>query len=192
MIETVGSTIGFGRSRWIAALAEIVGAVAPKTGPVHMELKILDEAAPWTTYILALVVVAGCIFGTAISFIWLQRLSHHPKTLRAMIKSTWPCLFPAVIGTLALWFFITSMFFRFHAVALGPDRVELIYFWPQPRITIQITDLEGVKFIPSLRMGGYIELVTRENVFRSVSFRQTKVAHEIQDILTERLSTRRR
>ena len=192
MIETVGSTIGFGRSRWIVALAETVGAVAPKTGLVHMKLKILDEAPPWTTYLLALVVVGVCVVGTAVSFIWLQRQSHHPKTLRATIKSTWPCLFPAAIGALALWFFITSMFFRFHAVALGPDGVELIYFWPQPRITIQMTDLEGVKFIPSLRMGGYMELATRENVFRSVSFRQTKVALEIQDILTERLSARRR
>jgi hypothetical protein len=155
-----------------------------------MELKILDEAPPWTTYILALVVVGSCIVGAAVSFIWLQRQSHHPKTLRAMIKNTWPCLFPAVIGALAFWFFIASMFFRFHAVALGPDRVELIFFWPQPRITIQMTDLEGVKFIPSLRMGGYMEFATRENVFRSVSFRQSKVAQEIQDILTERLSAR--
>jgi hypothetical protein len=92
-----------------------------------MELKILDEMPPWTTYILALVVVGVCIVGTAISFIWLQRQSHHPKTLRAMIKSTSPCLFPAFIGALALWFFITSMFFCFHAVAVGSDHVELIF-----------------------------------------------------------------
>jgi hypothetical protein len=157
-----------------------------------MELKILDEAPPWTTYLLALIVVGGCIVGTGISFIWLQRQAHHLKTLRAMIKNTWPCLFPAVIGALALWFFIGSMFFHFHAVALAPDRVELIYCWPRPRTTINITDLEGVKFIPSLRRGGYMEFATRENVFRSVSFRQTKVAEEIQDILTERLSARGR
>ncbi len=157
-----------------------------------MELKILDEAPPWTTYILALVVVDVCIVGTAVSFIWLQRQSHHPKTLRAMIKSTWPCLFPAVIGALALWFFITSMFFRFHAVAVGSDRVELIYFWPRPRTTIKMIDLEGVKFIPSYRRGGYMEFATRESVFRSISFRQTKVAREIQDTLTERISARGR
>ena len=82
------------------------------------------------------------------------------------------------------------MFFRFHAVAFGSDRVELIYFWPHPRITIQMMDLEGVKFIPALRRGGYMEFATRENVFRSVSFRQSKVGEEIQDILTERLSAR--
>ena len=155
-----------------------------------MELKILDEAPPWTTYILALVVVGVCIVGTAVSFIWLQRQANHPKTLRAMIKSTSPCLFPAVIGALALWFFITSMFFRFHAVAFGSDRVELIYFWPRSRTTIKMMDLEGVKFIPSYRRGGYMEFATRENVFRSVSFRQTKVAREIQETLTERLSAR--
>jgi hypothetical protein len=157
-----------------------------------MELKILDEMPPWTTYVLALVVVGGCIVGTAVSFIWLQRQAHHPKTRRAMIASTGPCLFPAVIGALALWFFITSMFFRFHAVALGPDRVELIYFWPRPPTTIKMTDLEGVKFIPALRRGGYMEFATRENVFRSVSFRQTKVALEIQKTLTEQLSARGR
>ena len=127
-----------------------------------MELKILDEAPPWTTYILALLVVGVCIVGTAVSFIWLQRQSHHPKTLRAMIKSTWPCLFPAVIGALALWFFITSMFFRFHAVAVGSDRVELIYLWPRSRSTIKMMDLERVKFIPSYRRGGYMEFATRE------------------------------
>ena len=91
-----------------------------------------------------------------------------------------------------LWFFITGMFFHFHPVALGPDRVESIYFWPRPRTTIQMTDLEEVKFIPALRRGGYMEFATREDVFRSVSFRQTKVAQEIQDILTERISARGR
>jgi hypothetical protein len=34
-----------------------------------MELKILDEAPLWTTYILALLVVGVCIVGTAVSFI---------------------------------------------------------------------------------------------------------------------------
>jgi hypothetical protein len=155
-----------------------------------MELKILDEMPPWTTYILALVVVGVCIVGTAVSFIWLQRQSHHPKTLRAMIANTGPCLFPAFIGALALWFFITSMFFRFHAVSVGSDRVELIFFWPRSRIIIQMTDLEGVKFIPALRRGGYMEFATRENVFRSVSFRQTNVALEVQKTLTERLRAR--
>ena len=136
--------------------------------------------------ILALVVVGVCIVATAVSFIWLQRQSHHPKTLRAMLANTGPCLFRA----LALWFFITSMFFRFHAVSVGSDRVELIYFWPRSRIIIQMTDLEGVKFIPALRRGGYMEFATRENVFRSVSFRQTNVALEVQKTLTERLRAR--
>lgn len=158
----------------------------------HMELKILDEMPPWMTYLLAVIVVGGSMAATAVSFIWLQRLSHHPKTLRGVIKNTWPCLFPAVIGALTLCFFITSMFFRFHAVALGPDRVELIYLWPQPRAVIQMSDLESVKFIPALRRGGYMEFVTREDVFRSVSFRQTKVALELQKTLTERLSARKR
>jgi len=157
-----------------------------------MELKILDEAPLLTTYILALGVVSGCIVGTVVSFIWLQRQAHHTKTLRAMIANTWPCLFPAIIGAFALWFFITGMFFHFHAVALGPDCVELIYFWPRPRTTIQMTDLEGVKFIPSYRRGGYMEFATRESVFRSISFRQTKVAREIQYTLTERISARGR
>src|SRR5262245_1876241 len=157
-----------------------------------MELKILDEMPPWTTYLLAIIVVGVCIVATVVSFIWLQRLSHHPKSLRGMIKSTSPCLLPAVIGALTLWFFITSMFFRFHAVALGSDRVELIYLWPRPRTIIQMTDLEGVKFIPALRRGGYIEFTTRENVFHSVSFRQTKVALEVEKTLTERLSARGR
>jgi hypothetical protein len=102
----------------------------------------------------------------------------------------WPCLFPAVIGALALWFFITSMFFRFHAVALGSDRVELIYLWPRPPTIIQMTDLEEVKFIPALLRGGYMEFATRENAFRSVSFRQTKVALEVEKTLTARLSAR--
>jgi len=155
-----------------------------------MELKILDEMPAWTTYLLAVIVVGVCIVATVVSFIWLQRLSHHPKTLRARITNAWPCLLPAVIGALAFWFFITSMFFRFHAVALGSDRVELIYFWPQPRTIIQMTDLEGVKFTPALRTGGYMEFTTRENVFRSVSFRETKVALEVEKTLTERLSAR--
>jgi hypothetical protein len=155
-----------------------------------MELKILDEMPPWTTYLLAVIVVGVCIAATAVCFIWLQRLSHHPKTLRARIKNTWPCLFPAVIGALALWFFITSMFFRFHAVALGSDRVELIYLWPQPPTIIQMTELEEVKFIPAFLRGGYMEFATRENAFRSVSFRQTKVALEVEKTLTARLSAR--
>jgi len=110
-----------------------------------MKLKILDEMPSWTTYLLAVIVVGVCIVATVVSFIWLQRLSHHPKTLRARITNAWPCLLPAVIGALAFWFFITSMFFRSHAVALGSDRVELIYFWPQPRTIIQMTDLKRVK-----------------------------------------------
>ena len=59
------------------------------------------------------------------------------------------------------------MFFRFHAVAVGSDRVELIYFWPRSRTTIKMMDLEGVKFIPSYRRGGYIDL-PRERAFFAV------------------------
>ena len=82
-----------------------------------------------------------------------------------------PWLF-AIAATAALWFMVSSMFLRFHAVAIDRLQVELIYLWPQPPVTIDVSELVDMKLTRAGRNCGHLEVATRQQRYLSVTFRK--------------------
>ena len=157
-----------------------------------MEMKILDEFPPWSIYIMALFIACGFLTSVVILIRSCYGAAYDQRASRKAPRFSRPALIFSIAGALALWFFITSMFFRFHAIAIGPHRVELVYFWPRPRVTIGMRDLDEVKIVPGGRTCGYMEIATQDQVFDSVSFKHCKVAQEIRVVLAERAGLRQR
>ena len=144
-----------------------------------VETKILDEFAPWAIYVVALVVASGFL----ISILFFIRSRHRPARKRPMFGANrYPGFAPfffCLISALASWYFITEMFYRFHAITIERDRIALIYLWPQGPETIHKSDLVAVNLIRGQRPCGHMEVATRERTFFSVSFRHCTVANEI-------------
>ena len=144
-----------------------------------MELKTLDDFPPWSIYPLLIMVIAGCV----ISFVALVRSLrpkvHPPSVRRKSARFSGTALFFVIASGLALWFLSTSMFDRFHAMAIEADRIELLYFWPRPPQIIRRADLVEVKIISAYRTCGHMLVATREESFRSVNFKKCTVAEEI-------------
>lgn len=160
-----------------------------------MEIKILDEFPPWSIYLLALIVMATIAAALAVSVLSYRRRRRRvrsPQTQRGKFQGRGPAVLISIIGGLALSFFATSMFLRFHAIAIGSNRVELVYFWPRPPVTIRMNDLDEVKIVPAGRACGYMQITTQGQAFRSVSFKRCKVAEEVRQLLTDRAHLRAR
>ena len=166
-----------------------LGGVSPSRFGAKMNMKILDDTAHWPIYLVAIACVAGFV-AAVIDLARRRRLaSQLPQELRSMFRRTGWSVFYVVTGGIASWFFITSMFFRFHAVGIGSDRVELIYYWPRPAVSIEMTALDRAEVVSYRRRGGYMQIATRDRVFRSVDFRHLAVAGEIRAALAERVTT---
>lgn len=155
-----------------------------------MELIILDEFSPWMIYTMAATLCCGVV-ASMVVIVRSQR-----SVARRRIAPVWtasagglPVIF-AIAGSVALWFLATSMFYRFHAVSIGADLIDLVFFWPRPALTIKRSELVGVTLVASYRSCGYLELTTREEVFRSVSFRDCKLAEKINAELSKGFSFR--
>src|SRR5262245_49111340 len=139
------------------------------------ELKILDDFPAWSIDIIAVVLACGFL----ISLFFLVRSSRaKAQNTRSSRKSSWfsrPSLFFAVATGLALWFLGTSMFSNFHAMIVGPKRIELVYFWPRPSEVIERADLIDVNIVRGFRTCGHMVVATREEAFRSVNFKKCNV-----------------
>ena len=82
--------------------------------------------------------------------------------------------FFVIAGALAVWFLGSSMYLRFHAIGIGPREIELIFFWPRPPVSIGADDLVDVKLLRTYRTCGHMEVTTRQELFRSVNFKNAK------------------
>ncbi|HEY1374930.1 MAG TPA: hypothetical protein VGH50_20835 [Candidatus Binatia bacterium] len=155
-------------------------------------MEVLDEFPPWTIYLLAFIVACGFSLSSIIlyrswseSYTARHRLDQYRlRPNRKLPLFSGSALFFSIAGALALWFFFTSMFLCFHAMEIGSDHLDLIYFWPRPQEIIRRADLLEVKFVPSHRSCGYFVVSTKESVFKSVSFKHCDVAEEILHKLT--------
>jgi hypothetical protein len=143
-----------------------------------MDLINLDDFPPWSIYPLFILAIAGCVVSFAILFRSLRAKAHEQSAGRKSARFSGAALLFLIVSSLAFWFLNTSMFDRFHAMAVEADQVELMYFWPRSPEIIRRVDLVEVKVIPAYRTCGLL-VATRENVFRSVNFKKCPVAEEI-------------
>jgi hypothetical protein len=142
---------------------------------MDMKVTVFDRAPHVLVYLVTLVIVVS----TGLLIIDLAKHWRKWGALPARI-------FGLAMAAVALWFFTTSMFFRFHSVALAPDRVELRYYWPRPPETIETTSLEAVDVVRYSGRGGFMAISARGRVFRSVDFRQPTAAEKLKAAISER------
>jgi hypothetical protein len=152
-----------------------------------MDVAVLDEFPPWLVYFLAFIVSGGFLLSLTI----LIRSWRHAQTARNRLDQyrrrpdrklplfSGSALFFSIAGALALWFLFTAMFVWFHAIAIGSDRVDLIYLWPKPEEMIRREDIVYIKFIPSNRSCGYFELSTKDHIYKSVSFKRCETGEQL-------------
>jgi hypothetical protein len=153
-----------------------------------MELKNLDDFPPWSLYPLMILVMVGCVVALVILVRSLRPAAHKQRAGRKSARFSGTSFFFLIASSWALWFLSTSMFDRFHAMAIEADRIELMYLWPRPPEIIRRADLVEVKIIPAYRTCGHLLVATREGVFHSVNFKRCKVAEEIQERLSGRVT----
>jgi hypothetical protein len=148
-----------------------------------MEMTVLDDFPAWSIYIIALVIAGGFLISLAVLIRSLRAANHIPNASRGSPRFSRPALFFLIGAALALWFMGTSMFDRFHAMAIASDRIELVYFWPRPQQVIQRSDLIEVKIDRAYRTCAVLVLA-RNKLFRSVKSKKCTVAQEILEKLS--------
>ena len=158
----------------------------------QLELKILDDFPAWSIYIIALIVAAAFLISLAILIRSSRAKAHNAHASRRSPRFSGLSLLFLIVTSLALWFLGTSMFSSFHAMAIGPKRIELVYFWPRARETIQRSDVIEVKIVRAYRTCGHMVVVTREDTFRSINFKKCNVAQEILEQLSDRATIERK
>jgi hypothetical protein len=139
----------------------------------------LDDFPFWTTYVLAVVVAVGFLW--ALMLLIRSRLASQFPARAAgdRVRSGRQSFFFVVAGALALWFLGSSMYLRFHAVAIGPEGIELFFFWPRPPLVLATDDLVEMKLVPAHRSCGHMEVTTAQEHFLSVNFKACKPAEEL-------------
>jgi hypothetical protein len=143
------------------------------------KLVILDDFPFWTTYLLAIMVVGGFLLALTMLIRSLQASRRDVRVAGARARSGRQSWFFVTAGTLALWFLGSSMYLRFHAVALGPEQIDLIFFWPRPPAIVATGDFVEMKLVPAYRPCGHMEVTTTREHFLSVNFKNCKPAEEL-------------
>jgi hypothetical protein len=144
-----------------------------------MKLIVLDDFPPWTTYLLGLLVLCGFLLAVAILLRSLLASSGNSSGSRTRVRRGRKPWFFAIAGALAVWFLGSSMYLRFHAVGIEPQHIELVFFWPRTPVVLEANDVVAVKLTQAYRTCGHLEVATERELFRSVNFKNCKLADEI-------------
>ena len=133
---------------------------------------VLDDFPVWSTYILASFVLLTFALAWWLTLRALRRRRLERLDRSGRSRSSRPPWAFAIASAAALWFMASSMFLRFHAVAIDRLQLELIYLWPQPPVAINISELVDVKLARAGRNCGHLEVATRQERYLSVTFRK--------------------
>jgi hypothetical protein len=140
---------------------------------------VLDDFPSWSIYIPAIVVLLVFLLALSLLLAALRRArSDQPGRGRKARSNRALWLF--VFGSAAaLWFMVSSMYLRFHAVGIDRSQAELVYFWPEPSVAIDFSELVEVKLVRAGRNCGHLEVATRQERYLSVNFRKCDNADAI-------------
>ena len=129
-----------------------------------MNFIVLDDFPPWTTYSLGVIVLGGFLLALA-------TLVRTWRRARSDARGSWvgrQLGFLTIAGAVAVWFLASSMYFRFHAVRIDAQHIDLVYFWPRPDVTLGTSDPVDVELLPAHRTCGHLIVTTPRDTFRSV------------------------
>jgi hypothetical protein len=115
------------------------------------------------------------------SYMTAARNSHAGARVRQSGRQSW---FFIIAAAAALWFLGSSMYFRFHALGVDSEQIELRFFWPRPPVVIPVSELAEVEFSPAYRSCGHIELSTQTERYLSVNFTDCKMFATLRDEFT--------
>jgi hypothetical protein len=152
-----------------------------------MQFIVLDDFPLWTTYLLGLLVLFGFLFAVTMllrSLLIPSGNSPGSRTRGRRGRQPW---FFVIAGALAVWFLGSSMYLRFHAIAIGPREIELVFFWPRPPVSLGADELVDVKLLRAYRSCGHLEIATRQELFRSVNFKKCQGAEEVLKNISPRI-----
>lgn len=144
-----------------------------------MKFIVLDDFPFWTTYLLAVLVLCAFVFVLTIwvrSFLLSSGASQARSPRQRRTARPW---FFILAGAAAVWFLGSSMYLRFHAVGIDPERIELVYFWPRPPVVLNVNDLRSVKLVRAHRPCGHMEIATEHDLLLSVNFKKCERADEV-------------
>jgi len=143
---------------------------------------VLDDFPLWAIYIPALAILL--VFLLAMTLLWHGwRRAREPEGDRhRKSQSIRLQVIFAVASAAALWFVVSSMFWRFHAMSIDPLYVELYYLWPEPPVVISRSEVVDVALRRGTRTCGHLELATRQELYSSVNFKRCT---EVETILKE-------
>lgn len=141
---------------------------------------ILDDFPFWTTYLLGFLVAAG--FLAALMALLRSRLfrqSGGQVISRDRARADRQLGLFVIIGAAAVWFLGSSMYLRFHAVAMDANGMRLVYFWPRPAVAVANHELLEIKLVRAYRPCGHMEVTTARDRFLSINFKNCKPAEEL-------------
>ena len=137
-----------------------------------MNYIVLDDFPAWSTYILAIFVLLTFMLAAVLVLRALRRQRSDRLERPGRARSNRPPWLFAIAASAALGFMASSMFDRFHAVAIDRLQVELIYLWPQSPVAINVSELVDIKLARAGRNCGHLEIATRQERYLSVAFRK--------------------
>jgi hypothetical protein len=146
-----------------------------------METKILDDTQHWIiyfTFTVCAIFLVACIWTCVVHIL---AVFHFPRTPYRRASTYAATLFTTVCATAVFWFLFRSMFLRFHAVAVGLDRIELIFFWPRPHLIVESSNLKPAHIHYYRRKGCRLEVVTGQRSYKSVDLDEIDVAEQVRD-----------
>ncbi|MSP38160.1 MAG: hypothetical protein EXR70_06685 [Deltaproteobacteria bacterium] len=144
-----------------------------------MNYIVLDDFPAWSTYILAsfVLVTFWLAWWLLLRTLRRRRIARLDGSARA--RSIHPPWAFAIAASAALVFMASSMFGRFHAVAIDRLQLELIYLWPQSPVAINVSELVDIKLARAGRNCGHLEIATRQERYLSVAFRKCENAEAL-------------
>ena len=137
-----------------------------------MNTVVLDDFPAWSIYIPAIVVLLGFLLALSLLLAALRRARTEQPGSGKKPRSNGPLWLFVIGSATALWFMASSMYLRFHAVGIDRSQAVLFYFWPEPSVAIDFSELVELKLVRAGRNCGHLEVATRQERYLSVNFRK--------------------
>lgn len=144
-----------------------------------MNTVVLDDFPAWSIYIPAIIALLGFLLALSLLLAALRRAQSEQPGRGRKTRSNRPLWLFVIGSAAALWFMVSSMYLRFHAIGIDRSQAELFYFWPEPPVSIDFSELVEVKLVRAGRNCGHLEVATRQERYLSVNFRRCDNAEAV-------------
>lgn len=139
----------------------------------------LDDFPAWSIYVPATFVLVVFLIFLSLLIRYLRAVPQDARAAGRMRRSRRLLWVLTIASAAVVSFMASSMFLRFRALGIDRLNLELIYLWPAPSVVLGSGDLVDARIVRGTRTCGYLEVVTHQGVFPSVSFKDCKAAQAL-------------